>query len=60
MVTKVKQTKTVREAVHTNCFPLITHNIGFSELFPDYLICNTYTESEWTKKILYNSSINKL
>lgn len=44
---------TVREAVHTNCFPLITHNIGFSELFPDYLICNTYTESEWTNKILY-------
>lgn len=44
---------TVREAVHTNCFPLITHNIGFSELFPDYLICDTYTESEWTKKILY-------
>jgi hypothetical protein len=44
---------TVREAVHTICFPLITHNIGFSELFPDYLICNTYTESEWTNKILY-------
>ena len=44
---------TVREAVHTNCFPLITHNIGFSELFPDYLICNTYTETEWTNKILY-------
>ena len=44
---------TVREAVHTKCFPLITHNIGFSELFPDYLICNTYTESEWTNKILY-------
>lgn len=44
---------TVREAVHTNCFPLITHNIGFSELFPDYLICDTYTESEWTNKILY-------
>ena len=44
---------TVREAVHTNCFPLITHNIGFSELFPDYLICDTYSESEWTNKILY-------
>jgi len=44
---------TVREAVYTNCFPLITHNIGFSELFPDYLICDTYTESEWTNKILY-------
>ena len=44
---------TVKEAVHTNCFPLITHNIGFSELFPDYLICDTYTESEWTNKILY-------
>ena len=44
---------TVREAVHTNCFPLITHNIGFSELFPDYLICDTYIESEWTNKILY-------
>ena len=44
---------TVREAVHTNCFPLITHNIGYSELFPDYLICDTYTESEWTNKILF-------
>jgi len=44
---------TVREAVHMNCFPLITHNIGFSELFPDYLICDTYSESEWTNKILY-------
>lgn len=44
---------TVREAIHTNCFPLITHNIGFSELFPDYLICDTYTETEWTNKILY-------
>ena len=44
---------TVREAVHKKCFPLITHNIGFSELFPDYLICDTYTETEWTNKILY-------
>ena len=44
---------TVREAVHTKCFPLITHNIGFSELFPDYLICDTYSESEWTNKILF-------
>jgi hypothetical protein len=44
---------TVREAVHTNCFPLITHNIGFSELFPSFLICDTYTDTEWTNKIIY-------
>lgn len=44
---------TVREAVHHNCMPIITKNIGFNELFPNYLICNTYDNEEWVNKIIY-------
>ena len=44
---------TIREAYHHNCMPLITRNIGFSELYPDYLVCESYDEEEWVRKLLY-------
>jgi glycosyltransferase involved in cell wall biosynthesis len=44
---------TLREAVINNCIPLITRNIGFNELYPDYCICDNFTDKEWTAKILY-------
>jgi len=44
---------TVREAAYHNCMPLITRNIGFSELFPSYLICDTFNTEEWINKIIY-------
>ncbi len=45
---------TVREALKLGCIPIITPNIGFSELFPDVLICQTFEKEEWINKILYN------
>ena len=44
---------TVRESYYNKCLPLITQNIGFSELFPEFLICNNFNLDEWEKKILY-------
>ena len=43
---------TVREAYNHKCIPIITKNIGFSELFPKYFICNNFEINEWTNKIL--------
>ena len=39
---------TVREAYFCKCLPLITENVGYHELFPDFLICKNYEESEWS------------
>ena len=44
---------TVREAAFHNCMPIITRNIGFYELFPSYLICDTFEIKEWVNKIIY-------
>tara|TARA_B100000902_G_C27320533_1_gene924100 strand:- start:3494 stop:6493 length:3000 start_codon:yes stop_codon:yes gene_type:complete len=44
---------TVRESYYNKCLPLITENIGFYELFPDFLICKTYEMGEWSSKIHY-------
>ena len=44
---------TVREAAFHNCMPIITRNIGFYELFPSYLICDTFEIEEWVNKIIY-------
>lgn len=44
---------TVREAYSLGCMPLITNNIGYSELFPEVLICKTFDKEEWTNKILH-------
>ena len=44
---------TIREAYYHKCLPLITRNIGFNELFPDYLICDNFTIPEWTNKLKY-------
>jgi len=44
---------TVREAALHNCMPIITRNIGFNELFPSYLVCDTFTEEEWVNKIIH-------
>ena len=39
-----------KEAYYNNCFPIITKNIGCSELFPDCLICKNYDEDIWFEK----------
>ena len=44
---------TIREAYYHNCLSMITKNVGYSELFPDYLICDNFTNEEWTNKIEY-------
>jgi hypothetical protein len=44
---------TIREAIYYKCLPLITKNIGFSEVFPDVLICKSYTNDEWISKLFY-------
>jgi len=44
---------TVRESYYNKCLPLITNNVGFSELFPEFLICNSFEPKEWESKILY-------
>jgi hypothetical protein len=44
---------TVREAYFCKCLPLITKNIGTYELFPDFLICNSFNETEWIEKIIH-------
>ena len=45
---------TIREAYNNKCLPLITKNIGFYELYPDNLVCNSFDETEWITKIKYN------
>ena len=44
---------TIREAYYHKCFPIITRNVGYNELFPDYLICDNFTLHEWINKIIY-------
>jgi len=44
---------TVREALNNNCLPLISNNVGFYELFPEYLVCNDFAEQTWTDKIVH-------
>ena len=45
---------TVREAYFNECLPIITENIGMSELYPDFLICKNFNEEEWINKIIFN------
>jgi glycosyltransferase involved in cell wall biosynthesis len=44
---------TVKEALAVQCLPLITPNIGFSEKYPDYLVCKTFDVNEWKRKAIY-------
>lgn len=44
---------TIREAYYHKCLPMITRNVGYNELFPDYLICRDFTVNEWVNKIKY-------
>jgi hypothetical protein len=44
---------TIREAYYHKCLPMITRNVGYNELFPDYLICKNFTVEEWVNKIKY-------
>ena len=32
---------------------MITRNVGYNELFPDYLICSDFTVDEWVNKVKY-------
>ena len=44
---------TIREAYYHKCLPMITRNVGYNELFPDYLICSNFTVDEWVNKVTY-------
>lgn len=44
---------TVREAYYNGCLSLITKNVGHYELYPQYLVCESFDENEWISKILY-------
>ena len=44
---------TVKEALAVQCLPLNTPNIGFSEKYPDYLVCKTFDVNEWKRKAIY-------
>ena len=43
---------TMREAYYHKCLPLITRNVGYYELYPEYLICNNFTINEWVNNVL--------
>lgn len=42
---------TIREAYYHKCLPIITRNVGYNELFPEYLICDNFTHTEWIDKV---------
>ena len=42
---------TIREAYYHKCLPMITRNVGYNELFPEYLICENFTPTEWIDKV---------
>jgi glycosyltransferase involved in cell wall biosynthesis len=44
---------TIREAYYHGCLSIITRNVGYHELFPEYLICNDFSNLEWINKINY-------
>jgi hypothetical protein len=44
---------TIREAYYHKCLPMITRNVGYNELFPEYLICGDFTVDEWINKVKY-------
>ena len=44
---------TVREAYNNSCIPLISNNLGYYNLFPEYLLCNHFDNDLWTSKILF-------
>tara|TARA_Y100000389_G_scaffold204918_1_gene260787 strand:+ start:6147 stop:7256 length:1110 start_codon:yes stop_codon:yes gene_type:complete len=44
---------TVREAYYMGCLPIITNNIGFYELYPEFLVCKSFNSNEWVSKISY-------
>jgi len=41
----------VREASKLKCIPLITNNVGNSDLYPESFVCDSFQETEWTEKI---------
>ena len=43
---------TVREALMMNCLPLISTGVGYCEIFPEYLVCQTLNPDEWRTKTL--------
>ncbi|MCM8780115.1 MAG: glycosyltransferase [Candidatus Omnitrophica bacterium] len=44
---------TVREAVYNKCLVLISNNIGYYEIFPEYSVCTSYNKNEWLDKSIY-------
>jgi hypothetical protein len=44
---------TIREALHYDCLPVITKNVGYWECFPTELVCDSFEFDEWTMKIKY-------
>ena len=43
---------TIKEALNNSCHPLLSKNCGFSEIYPEYCVCNSYNENEWEKKLI--------
>ena len=44
---------TVREALSSQCLPLISNNIGYYQYYPEYLVCHDYNRKTWITKIKY-------
>ena len=44
---------TVREALQHGCLPLVTENVGYSEVLPKILVCNSYRGIEWKTRIVH-------
>ena len=44
---------TIREAYYHKCLPITTRNVGYHELFPDFLICDSFALEEWINKVIY-------
>ena len=44
---------TSKEAIMSNCIPIITKNIGCYEKYPEDLICKNFDKKEWVDKIIF-------
>ena len=42
----------ITEALLYKCIPILSTNIGFYDIYPTELVCNTFNIDEWKKKII--------
>ena len=48
---------TIVEAFFCKCIPIMSANIGNCQQYPEYIVCQTFQESEWIQKINFSFRI---